>query len=1201
MEPRAAEGWGRALALGPFDLAAPLGAGGMGVVWKGAHREQGVPVAVKVICEGWSEDDEAQDAFQREVRAIAGLAHPGIVAVYDVGAVTAATAAASGGRLVAGSPYLAMELLPRGNLERLLPAIDWPLLRQLALDLLDALGHAHAHGIVHCDVKPQNVLLSEGPGDRVAIKVTDFGVAHALASAAEEGEALGPVSAGTPAYMPPEQLAGRWREYGPWTDLYALGCMLWELAVGALPFRSGDLGELVRLHLYEAPPAFAPRFEAPPGLEGWLRRLLAKAPGDRFARCADAAWALRGLDRGARDFITWSMVQERLATGPAADPEQPTAVVPARRMTTADLGAATTMASDKIPALAGPRAAGQAAPPIAAARPPWPVEWRRYGGDVQSVMLLGTGIGLFGFRATPVVDRERERDLLWNALASVHAHGDARALLVRGPSGVGKSRLVEWVAVRAHELGAAEVLRATHGPTGGPGDGVERMLARHLRCVGLAGEALREHLRGVAEALAPEADGDALRLLVATLAALCGPEGDEAPGWPKVRFADDRERRGAIADLLARLGAARPLLIWLDDVMWGADALGLCREVLAGGRRVPALFVLTVRDDQLADRPVASRLLRELVDGPAAIDTITVGELAPADHRALIERLLGLRGELVEAIAARTLGNPMFAVELVGDWVRRGLLIPSGAGFALREGATVDLPDDVHELWRRRIDRLLAGPLAGAPGAIAALELAAILGQEVDRDEWAAAAQAAGAGAAARPALAALTAERLVIATPTGFHFVHAMLRESLERRARDGGRAADHHRLAAATLEARYGARSLVHAERIGLHRVAAGDLAAAAGPLLDACYRLQIAGGYERAEKLLVQVESIVTRLSLESGDPRRLRARMQRVWLRWMRGGGDRAALAAEVAAIEGLAGAGAAAGDRAAQAVLGEALRFRGLEARFAGEAEASLAPLEASRLACEAAGDDEEVARSELALAVSLRALGRLDEAERHLAAATARAEAGGLGVLLPRCLGNLAEIALQRRRYAEARGWFERAIAAAEAVGDRKALAFNLGGLGDLALAQEHLDAALSLYRRAEALFAALGSRYARGVRLNQAVALLLRGRAAAARGLLADHLAGPRGDRLLDAQAHLGLGLLAGEAGAWTGDAGAEGHVRAAGALVAGLVESRRAQVIVADRISKMAEGAGERAVAARARALAEELEARLDRDGGG
>ncbi|MBA3547786.1 MAG: serine/threonine protein kinase, partial [Nannocystis sp.] len=277
-------------ALGPFVLERPIGSGGMGEVWRAVHRVEQVPVAIKVIGQHWARQPSYRRAFAREVRAVAGLLHPGIVAVFDQGIVGEAAARASGHALAADSPYLVMEYLPRGSLEGLLGALDWPLVQVLTRGILGALAHAHARGVVHCDLKPGNVLLSGIT--EVAIKLTDFGVAHALVSVEEPGESGGdPQSGGTPAYMAPEQLLGRWRDYGPWTDLYALGCMLWELCCGLPPFAAPDLIRLAGLHLHEPPGLFRPLFAVPPRLEDWLRGLLAKRTTARPGCAADAAWA----------------------------------------------------------------------------------------------------------------------------------------------------------------------------------------------------------------------------------------------------------------------------------------------------------------------------------------------------------------------------------------------------------------------------------------------------------------------------------------------------------------------------------------------------------------------------------------------------------------------------------------------------------------------------------------------------------------------------------------------------------------------------------------------------------------------------------------------------------------------------------------------------------------------------------------------
>jgi eukaryotic-like serine/threonine-protein kinase len=282
--------------LGAFELQTRLGQGGMGEVWRGVHRGQHVPVAVKLLTNALARKEAFRVAFRNEVRAVAGLDHPHIVLVFDYGTVDEATQAASDGALRSGTPWLAMELAEDGSLDDPRHVRTWSELRSLLLSLLDALAHAHARGVVHRDIKPGNVLVA---AHRV-LKLTDFGLAHAM------DRADGDFTAGTPSYMAPEQFEGRWRDYGPWTDLYAVGCLVHALCAGQPPYgvlQDWALG--LDTHRYAPIPALVSRFPVPRGLSSWTRRLLAKDPRDRWRRAADAAAALLDLGeahgRGAPD------------------------------------------------------------------------------------------------------------------------------------------------------------------------------------------------------------------------------------------------------------------------------------------------------------------------------------------------------------------------------------------------------------------------------------------------------------------------------------------------------------------------------------------------------------------------------------------------------------------------------------------------------------------------------------------------------------------------------------------------------------------------------------------------------------------------------------------------------------------------------------------------------------------------------------
>ncbi len=273
----------------------------MGQVWHAVHVRSGVPVAVKLL-----RDDRVAlaGAFLDEVRAVAQLDHPSIVAVLDYGRVDDNASRRSEGRLHAGTPWMAIEYCSGGTLGQS-PPTSWPAARDALLAVLGALSSAHARCVLHRDVTPDNVLVATVHDARPGVKLTDFGLAPLLDREAPAGAIVG-----TPAYMAPEQLAGRHAEIGPATDLYQVGCLAWALVTGAPPFGASRPAEVLALaHLELEPPALWPRFGLPPGFEAWARRLLAKSPRERFRDAAEAAHVLGSLDgtrSPARSFpVNW--------------------------------------------------------------------------------------------------------------------------------------------------------------------------------------------------------------------------------------------------------------------------------------------------------------------------------------------------------------------------------------------------------------------------------------------------------------------------------------------------------------------------------------------------------------------------------------------------------------------------------------------------------------------------------------------------------------------------------------------------------------------------------------------------------------------------------------------------------------------------------------------------------------------------------
>jgi len=264
-----------------YTLVEPLGHGGMAEVYLARDNSLGRDVAIKVLRERYADDGEFVERFRREAVSAAALNHPNVVQVYDRG------------RAEDGAFYMAMEYVPGGTLKERVKSEGSLAPREAAetaAQVADALAVAHDRGIVHRDVKPQNVLLT-GKGEA---KVGDFGIARAAST-----ETLTQTNAllGTLAYMSPEQVRGE--RVGPASDLYSLGVVLYEMLTGGPPFRGDDPIAVAMRRLDEEPPR--PR-EANPAvpeeLDALAVRLLAKEPGDRYASAASLSEDLRRVRDG---------------------------------------------------------------------------------------------------------------------------------------------------------------------------------------------------------------------------------------------------------------------------------------------------------------------------------------------------------------------------------------------------------------------------------------------------------------------------------------------------------------------------------------------------------------------------------------------------------------------------------------------------------------------------------------------------------------------------------------------------------------------------------------------------------------------------------------------------------------------------------------------------------------------------------------
>lgn len=268
-----------------YEIHEELARGGMGVVFRATHKGLGRPVAIKMIVSGLLAGPERIARFMEEAKTVAKLDHPNIVKVFDVGDH-------------GGHPFFSMELIDGHSLRSMFQGTPWAPDRatNLVQALASAIEFAHRNGIVHRDLKPANILIRPSETDPDSPLIVDFGLAKNL-NASEltmTGEALG-----TPCYMAPEQACGQNDQIGPGSDIYSLGCILYELLTGRPPFRAASIAETLN-QIIADPPASPRSLNAsiPLDLETICLKCLHKEPGRRYTTAAELAADLVRFQEG---------------------------------------------------------------------------------------------------------------------------------------------------------------------------------------------------------------------------------------------------------------------------------------------------------------------------------------------------------------------------------------------------------------------------------------------------------------------------------------------------------------------------------------------------------------------------------------------------------------------------------------------------------------------------------------------------------------------------------------------------------------------------------------------------------------------------------------------------------------------------------------------------------------------------------------
>jgi eukaryotic-like serine/threonine-protein kinase len=681
-----------------YRVESLIGEGATGAVYGTWDRLLGIDVAVKVVRRNLAVHRRFRARFAREVAMTARIGHPHLVPIFD------------SGKTQGGQPFVVMAYANAGSMaDHLGTGASLEEMLLLFDEVLSALAPLHARGFVHQDLKPPNVLLFRDMGgggdDRLHAWVSDLGEAHALSVLAHDPRGVG----GTPAYMAPEQLAQQPQEMGPWTDLYAVGLMLWEAICGKTPHKAQGRRELLEERSQPpATPTFSDGKPIPGALEEILENLLEPEPRQRYDRAADVRRALSRAVNQVETAVRVRPIRARRAGKPktTAGPTLSSGEAPLNAGASTELGRGDSLRWNMVPP------------------DPLPLQVPPATDRSQEVR---ASLTLLALRDLPLVGRSALRQVIWDVARAVVERQEPGVVVLVGDSGTGKTRLVESIAGPLDEAGFMEVVRLRYHWPPGLDDGYRGAVMQLLAPWHDSRDELESRLaRWLSRDRA--ASLDAVASEAAVLARWCGhckagePSLNAAVGLAYLyRHLDARAWRG---------GAC----LVLDDVhrsSFEGDGLAIAQSLLdrSVGER-PVLLLATVAAESLKQNDGLRESLQRLEQRGAIV--LQVPPLTLDETHRVLDQALLLDSSLADEVAQICSGNPLAVSLLLRDWAARDMLelTPSGVfRLASKASHAEVVPENIEQLYVRRLQAAVNAaedPVASAE----TLAATALAGQE---------------------------------------------------------------------------------------------------------------------------------------------------------------------------------------------------------------------------------------------------------------------------------------------------------------------------------------------------------------------------------------------------------------------------------------------------------------------------------------